>query len=52
MLEAIIFVLFGLGLLAFGADRFVDGALSLSVRFGISPMIVGVVVVGFASGGT
>ena len=49
MLEAIIFVLCGLGLLAFGADRFVDGALSLSVRFGISPMIVGVVVVGFAT---
>ena len=49
MLEAIIFVLFGLGLLAFGADRFVDGALSLSVRFGISPMVVGVVVVGFAT---
>ena len=49
MLEAIIFVLSGLGLLAFGADRFVDGALSLSVRFGISPMIVGVVVVGFAT---
>ena len=49
MLEAIIFVLCGLGLLAFGADRFVDGALSLSVRFRISPMIVGVVVVGFAT---
>ncbi len=49
MLEATIFVLCGLGLLAFGADRFVDGALSLSVRFGISPMIVGVVVVGFAT---
>ncbi len=49
MLEAIIFVLCGLGLLAFGADRFVDGALSLSARFGISPMIVGVVVVGFAT---
>ena len=49
MLEAIIFVLSGLGLLAFGADRFVDGALSLSIRFGISPMIVGVVVVGFAT---
>ena len=42
MLEAIIFVLSGLGLLAFGADRFVDGTLSLSARFGISPMIVGV----------
>ena len=49
MLEAIIFVLCGLGSLAFGADRFVDGALSLSVRFRISPMIVGVVVVGFAT---
>ena len=49
MLEAIIFVLCGLGLLAFGADRFVDGALSLSVRFRVSPMIVGVVVVGFAT---
>ena len=49
MLEAIVFVFCGLGLLAFGADRFVDGVLSLSVRFGISPMIVGVVVVGFAT---
>ncbi len=36
-------------MLAYGADRFVDSALFLSARMDISPMIIGIVVVGFAT---
>ena len=49
MLVAALFVFFGLGMLTYGADRFVEGALFLSARLGMSPMIVGIVVVGFAT---
>jgi cation:H+ antiporter len=39
----------GLILLAWGADRFVTGAAALAHNFGISPVIIGVTIVGFAT---
>ncbi|MEM7517099.1 MAG: calcium/sodium antiporter, partial [Planctomycetota bacterium] len=42
-------VLFGLVLLALAADRFVDGAAALARNFGISTLIVGLVIVGFGT---
>jgi cation:H+ antiporter len=42
--------LVGLGVLAWGADAFVLGAARLAVRFGLSPVVIGAVVVGFGTG--
>jgi cation:H+ antiporter len=39
-------VLIGLGMLVVGADRFVAGARDLALRLGMSPMLVGMLVVG------
>lgn len=45
----IIALLAGLGLLAWSADRFVDGAAALAVRLGVSPMIIGLTIVAFGT---
>ena len=45
----LIALLIGLGLLAWSADRFVDGASSLAVRLGVSPMIIGLTIVAFGT---
>lgn len=42
-------LLVGLGLLVWSADRFVDGAAALAVRLGVSPMIIGMTIVGFGT---
>ena len=39
----------GLGLLIGGADRFLHGASALALRFGVSPFVVGLVIVGFGT---
>ncbi|MBP8177618.1 MAG: sodium:calcium antiporter, partial [Xanthomonadales bacterium] len=39
----------GLLVLGLGADVFVRGASGLAVRFGISPFVVGLVIVGFGT---
>jgi len=39
----------GLALLAWSADRFVDGATALAFRLGVSTMVVGALVVGFGT---
>lgn len=39
----------GLLLLAWSADRFVDGATSLARHTGVSPLVIGIVVVGFGT---
>lgn len=39
----------GLGLLIGGADRFLSGASALALRFGVSPFVVGLVIVGFGT---
>ena len=45
----IAFMLGGLGLLAWSANLFVDGAESVARSFGISPFVIGMVVIGFGT---
>ena len=49
MLYAIIAILVGLFLLVYGADRFVTGAAHTARSLGVSPMIIGMTVVGMAT---
>ncbi len=49
MIEAFLSIIVGLALLTFGADRFVEGAAAAASNFGISPLLVGLIVVGFAT---
>ena len=49
MIEAIILVILGLVLLTFAADKFVDGAVGLSINLKIPTLIIGLVVIGFAT---
>ncbi|MFN7172516.1 MAG: calcium/sodium antiporter [Fimbriimonadaceae bacterium] len=46
---AIIAVVAGLAILAWSADRFVDGAASLALHLGWSPMLIGILIVGFGT---
>jgi len=46
---AIVFVVFGLLLLAWSANVFIDGAAALAKALGISPFIVGMVIIGFGT---
>ena len=46
---AITFVAFGLYVLAWSADRFVGGAEAVSRALGVSPFIIGMVIVGFGT---
>ena len=41
--------LLGCALLAWGADRFVAGSVGIAKRFGLSPLIIGVVLIGFGT---
>jgi cation:H+ antiporter len=49
MLMAFLAVLFGLALLVWSADRFVDGAVSTARHLGMSPLLIGMVIVGFGT---
>ncbi len=49
MLTSIVAVVFGLALLVWSADRFVLGASATARDLGVSPLVVGLVVVGFAT---
>lgn len=49
MIPAILAVLFGLILLIWSADKFVDGAATTAYRLGMPPLLVGMVVVGFGT---
>lgn len=42
-------LLVGVGLLAWSADRFVDGSSAMAIRLGISPMVIGLTVVAFGT---
>jgi len=42
-------ILFGLAILVWGADKFVDGAVSLSAGLGISELLCGILIVGLAT---
>jgi cation:H+ antiporter len=49
MLPAFFAIIFGLALLVWSADWFVDGAASVARRFGMRPLLVGMVIVGFGT---
>ncbi|MCG8528002.1 MAG: calcium/sodium antiporter [Opitutales bacterium] len=49
MLLAVLAVVIGLILLVWSADKFVDGAASTAYRLGMSPLLVGMVIVGFGT---
>ena len=45
----IIAIVAGFAVLIWGADRFVDGAANIATNFGVSPLIVGLTIVGFGT---
>lgn len=49
MLIPIAGILVGLVLLVYGADKFVEGAAKTASNLGVSPMIIGLTIVGFAT---
>lgn len=49
MLLAIAAIVFGLGLLVWGADRFVIGSAALARTLGVPPLLIGLTVVGFGT---
>jgi cation:H+ antiporter len=49
MTLALFAVVLGLALLVWSADRFVDGAAAAARHFGMSPLLIGMVVVGFGT---
>jgi cation:H+ antiporter len=49
MVEAFAVVVVGLIILTYGADRFVDGAVATASNLGVQPLLIGLVVVGFAT---
>lgn len=49
MILAFIAVIFGLILLVWSADRFVEGSASTARHFGMSPLLIGMVIVGFGT---
>ena len=49
MLLPILAIVIGLVVLAWSADRFVDGAVGVACHFGMSTLLIGIVVVGFGT---
>ena len=49
MTLAFISVIFGLALLVWSADRFVEGSASTARHFGMPPLLIGMVIVGFGT---
>jgi len=49
MTLAFIAVIFGLALLVWSADRFVEGSASVARHFGMPPLLIGMVIVGFGT---
>jgi cation:H+ antiporter len=45
LVRAIVFTLIGLGLLTYGSDLFVEGAVSIARKFGLSDIVIGLTVV-------
>lgn len=46
---AFLFVVLGLALLVWSADRFVDGASAVAGHFSVPPLLIGMVIVGFGT---
>lgn len=49
ILLSIIAIIFGLGLLVWGAERFVHGAAAIAKNLGVSPLIIGLTIVGIGT---
>ncbi|MEZ7197899.1 hypothetical protein [Pseudodesulfovibrio karagichevae] len=49
MTIAFIAVIFGLALLVWSADRFVEGAATTAHHFGMPPLLIGMLIVGFGT---
>ncbi len=49
MLYAVFSIIAGLGLLVWSADRFVEGAAATARHFGMPPLLIGMVIVGFGT---
>ena len=49
MIPAILALIFGLALLVWSADRFVEGAAATAGHFGMPPLLIGMVIVGFGT---
>ncbi|MGF1685829.1 calcium/sodium antiporter [Photobacterium japonica] len=49
MLEAIVFLCIGLGLLVWSADRLVYGAAALAKNFGVTPLVIGMTILAMGS---
>ncbi|MDK4564794.1 calcium/sodium antiporter [Kingella kingae] len=49
MIYAILAVIIGLVALVWSADRFIDGAAATAKHFGMSPLLIGMVIVGFGT---
>ncbi len=49
MIPAFLAIAAGLALLVWSADRFVDGSASLARHFGMPPLLIGMVIVGFGT---
>ncbi|SDB36068.1 Sodium/calcium exchanger protein [Desulfonatronum thiosulfatophilum] len=49
MIPAFIAVVFGLALLVWSANRFVEGSASTAHHFGMPPLLIGMVIVGFGT---
>ena len=49
MLYAVLALIAGLVLLVWSADRFIDGAAATARHFGMSPLLIGMVIVGFGT---
>lgn len=49
MIYAILSVITGLVVLVWSADRFIDGAAATAKHFGMSPLLIGMVIVGFGT---
>ena len=43
--QSLVFILVGLGLLVFGSNLFVDGAVSIAEKFGVSQAVIGLTIV-------
>jgi cation:H+ antiporter len=49
MILAVASIFFGLALLVFSADRFVEGSAAAAGHFGLPPLLIGMVIVGFGT---
>ena len=49
MFVDILAIIAGLALLVWGADKFVNGAAAIARNFGVSPLLIGLTIVGFGT---